>query len=103
MAHVGPRFGDQETLGPELNARVEKEDRASLELALKGDADGMYLSVVADNHWRKWCGLSAMYTALRLMKILAPDNSVRGQLLAYDQAPDPAGGLVSFPSVIFPR
>ncbi len=103
LAHVGPRFGDELTLGPELEARVEKEDRASLELALKGDADALYMSVVAGDHWRKWCGLSAIYTALRLMRFLSPNNTVRGNLLTYGQAPDPAGGLVSFTGVIFPR
>jgi len=102
LAHVGPRFGDEEKLGPELEKRVEEEDRKSLELALKGDADAMYLSVVKGGHWRKWCGLSAIYTALRLMKILSPEK-LEGKLLTYGQAPDPMGGLVSFTSVIFPR
>jgi AmmeMemoRadiSam system protein B len=103
LAHVGPRFGDELKLGAELEARVEKEDRVALDLALKGDADAMYLAVVADGHWRKWCGLSAIYTALRLMKILSPAGSIHGELLTYAQAPDPAGGLVSFTGALFPR
>jgi AmmeMemoRadiSam system protein B len=103
LAHVGPRFGDELKLGPELDARVEKEDRASLALSLKGDADAFYMSVVAEGHWRKWCGLSAIYTALRLMKMLSPTGSIQGDLLTYGQAPDPAGGLVSFTGVLFPR
>jgi AmmeMemoRadiSam system protein B len=103
LAHVGPRFGDELKLGPELEARVEQEDRASLAHALSGDADALYLSVVAGDHWRKWCGLSAIYTALRLMKFLSPSGTVRGELLTYGQAPDPAGGLVSFTGVLFPR
>lgn len=96
LAHVGPRFGDELELGPELRARVEKEDRASLAPALSGDADSMYSSVVQDGHWRKWCGLSACYTALRLM-----GESVRGELLSYGQASDPRGGLVSFASAVY--
>ena len=99
---MGPRFGDEEKLGPELEKRVEAEDRKSLEFALKGDADSMYLSVVQGNHWRKWCGLSAIYTALRLAAILSP-SKCEGRLLTYGQAADPMGGLVSFTSAIYPR
>lgn len=101
LAHVGPRFGDEEKLGPELEARVEKEDRASLEHARLLDADAFYLSVVAGGHWRKVCGLSAMYTGLRWMKALRNGNAADGRLLAYGQAPDPLGGLVSFASMLF--
>jgi AmmeMemoRadiSam system protein B len=101
FAHVGPRFGDKETLGPELEARVEKEDRASLDHALRLDADGFYLSVIKDGHWRKVCGLSATYTALRLMKIAFGAAAPAGELLTYGQAPDPLGGLVSFAGARF--
>jgi MEMO1 family protein len=100
LAHVGPRFGDDLKLGPELEARVEKEDRVSIEKALKLDADGFYSSVVADGHWRKVCGLSALYSSLRCLKALGAKD---GKLLTYGQAPDPAGGLVSFTSAIFPK
>lgn len=95
LAHVGPHFGDEHELGPELERKVEHEDRRSLEHALKGDADALYLSVVADGHWRKWCGLSAAYTALRLL------GGSQGKLLAYGQAADQRGGLVSFASAAF--
>lgn len=101
LAHVGPRFGDSLTLGPELEQRVEREDRLSLQHALTLDADGFYASVVADDHWRKVCGLSALYTALRLTKAMAGETKLDPSLLAYGQAPDPLGGLVSFTSAIF--
>ncbi len=100
MAHVGPRFGDDMKVDGALKEKIEKEDRPSMDLLLKGDADAFYMSVVKDGHWRKWCGLSALYTSLRLMKILSPDHST-GQLLSYDQAEDPMGGIVSFASAIF--
>lgn len=100
LAHVGPRFGDNMELNAETEKKVEAEDRASLEKALALDADGFYLSVIKDDHWRKVCGLSAIYTALRLMKEL---GSGSGRLLAYGQAPDPLGGIVSFASAIYPR
>lgn len=101
LAHVGPRFGDQEILGPELEKRVEKEDRASMALALELKADDFYKSVMADGHWRKVCGLSALYSTLRWTRLMAGDTPVKGQLLTYGQAPDPLGGLVSFTSAIF--
>ena len=99
LAHVGPRFGDEVDMTPELHAKIEAEDRASLVAALAGDADAFYRSVVADEHWRKVCGLSALYTGLRLMKAMG--QSAPGRLLTYGQAPDPAGGTVSFASAVF--
>jgi AmmeMemoRadiSam system protein B len=100
MAHVGPHFGDDLSLGPELESRVQREDHASLAHALNLDADAFYLSVVADGHWRKVCGLSALYTALRWIKAIG-GASTPGRLLTYGQAPDPRGGLVSFAGAIF--
>ena len=99
LAHVGLRFGDDLEITPELEKKIEAEDRKSLVDALSLDADGFYKSVVADEHWRKVCGLSALYTGLRLMKAIGATKP--GQLLTYGQAPDPAGGLVSFASAIY--
>jgi hypothetical protein len=47
------------------------------------------------------CGLSSLYTGLRLIKDLEGSAAQPGRLLAYGQAPDPAGGLVSFASALF--
>jgi hypothetical protein len=101
LAHVGLRFGDELEITPELEKKIEAEDRNSLVAAMALDADGFYKSVVADAHWRKICGLSALYTGLRLMKMIGAVQP--GRLLAYGQAPDPAGGLVSFASAIYDR
>jgi AmmeMemoRadiSam system protein B len=98
LAHVGPRFGDDLELGPELEKKVEDEDRRSLVSAMALDADGFWSSVVDGGHWRKVCGLSALYTGLRLKKALGAGP---GRLLTYGQAPDPAGGLVSFASAVW--
>jgi AmmeMemoRadiSam system protein B len=103
LAHVGPRFGDQIELTPELGKKIESEDRVSLEKAFRLEPDPFYMSVVADDHWRHVCGLSALYTALRFMRALGGDKTPPGRLLTYGQAPDPAGGIVSFVSGIFPR
>lgn len=101
LAHVGPRFGDDLELTPELERKIEAEDRKSLVEAMALDADAFYRSVVADEHWRKVCGLSALYTGLRLMKDLQGGAPAPGRLLSYGQAPDPAGGIVSFTSALF--
>jgi AmmeMemoRadiSam system protein B len=100
LAHVGPRFGDDLALTPELEKKIETEDSASLDAALSLDAEGFYSSVVKDGHWRKVCGLSAAYTGLRWLKAMTGGRA-RGSLLAYGQAPDPAGGIVSFASAVF--
>ena len=103
LAHVGPRFGDELELTPELEKKIEGEDRASLVSALAHDADGFYASCVDGDGWRKVCGLSAFYTGLRLMKGLTGGMAGPGRLLTYGQAPDPAGGIVSFASAVFDR
>ncbi|MDD5630061.1 MAG: AmmeMemoRadiSam system protein B, partial [Elusimicrobia bacterium] len=102
LSHVGPRFGDQKAVTPEAKKLAETADRAALEQALRLKADDFYLSVVAGGNPRKVCGLSALYTALRLIQALAGDSPAEGRLLAYSQADDPAGGFVSFASAIFP-
>lgn len=99
LAHVGARFGDEFEVTPELKKKVEAEDRKSLVDAMALDPDAFYRSVTADGHWRKVCGLSSLYTGLRMIKSL--EDAQTGRLLAYGQAPDPAGGLVSFASAIF--
>jgi len=98
LAHVGPKFGDDLELGPELEKKIEAEDRKSLADALSLDADAFYLSCVGEGAWRKVCGNSALYTALRWMKAL---GAKPGGLLSYGQAPDPMGGIVSYASAVF--
>lgn len=101
LAHVGPRFGDEDPITPEMEDKIEGEDRASLVDAMALDADAFYRSVVAGDHWRRVCGLSSLYTGLRLIKDLQGSAAQPGRLLTYGQAPDPAGGLVSFASALF--
>ncbi|MBI5242286.1 MAG: AmmeMemoRadiSam system protein B [Elusimicrobia bacterium] len=99
LAHVGPKFGDDLELDVELKKKLEAEDRATLERAMALDADGFYLSGIAEGGWRKLCGLSALYTSLRWLKALGAKGP--GELLRYGQASDPMGGIVSFASAVF--
>jgi AmmeMemoRadiSam system protein B len=100
FAHVGRRFGDDLDVTPELEKRIEAADRDSLDKALRLEADPFFLTGVGDGAWRKVCGLSALYTALRWIGDLS-DGKAKGSLLAYNKAPDPAGGVVSFAGAVF--
>jgi AmmeMemoRadiSam system protein B len=95
LSHVGPRFGDDEAVGPALARRAADADRAALGHVEAGDAEGWWRTVARDGNRCHVCGLGAIYTVLRL---LAP---VKGRVLGYDQGVDPAGGLVGFSAVIF--
>src|SRR5579864_6089166 len=94
LSHVGPRFGDQEPVGPALTRRASGADLAALRYVEAGDAEGWWRTVAADGNRCHVCGLGAIYTVLRL---LAP---VTGRVLGYDQGVDPAGGLVGFSAVV---
>ena len=95
LAHVGPRFGDPTPNTAASLARVERDDRAMLESVVGGDAPGFYAGVAADHDARRICGLSPIYTLLRLLP------EARGRLLRYTQWPDPEGA-VTFCAVAFP-
>jgi MEMO1 family protein len=90
LSHVGPRFGDGEPVGPALAASARAGDLAALDRVAAGDAEGFWRTVMADGNRRRLCGLSAIYTVLR---VLSP---IRGRILDYRQGEDPAGGLVGF-------
>jgi AmmeMemoRadiSam system protein B len=95
LAHVGPRFGDPERNSAESLARVERDDRAMLESVVEVDARGFYAGIAADHDARRICGLSPIYTLLRLLP------EARGRLVRYTQWPDPQGA-VTFCAVAYP-
>lgn len=98
LAHVGPRFGDEETVAA-LLPWMEAEDRKSLDRVLALDPEGFHRSVMDDGGKRRVCGLAALYATLCLLQELHP--KAEGRLLRYAHAPDPAGGQVSFASLAF--
>ncbi|MEK7476787.1 MAG: AmmeMemoRadiSam system protein B [Candidatus Coatesbacteria bacterium] len=97
FSHVGPKFGDDIRLDESVAAGVEESDRALLAPLCAGDAEGFWAEGAGDGNPRHVDALSAAYTLLHL---LGPD--ARGTELAYGQAPDPEGGIVSFAAVEFP-
>jgi AmmeMemoRadiSam system protein B len=95
LAHVGPRFGDPQPVSQTELATIDREDRAMLQAVEAGDADGFFESVRRDGDRRRICGLSPIYTLLRVRA------GAKGLLRQYGQWPDPQG-VVSFASVVFP-
>jgi len=95
LAHVGPRFGDPEANTAASLARVEGDDRAMLESVVAVDPRGFYAGIAADHDARRICGLSPIYTLLRLLP------EAPGRLVRYTQWPDPQGA-VTFCAVAYP-
>jgi AmmeMemoRadiSam system protein B len=94
LAHVGPRFGDRWRAGRAQLRRVESEDRALLAPVSTGDAEAFFQEALRQQDQNRICGLSPIYALLRLMP------GAPGQLLHYEQWPDPEGA-VTFASVAF--
>ena len=61
----------------------------------RGDADAFFAAVAADDDRRRICGLSPIYSLLRMI-----DGTGPGVLRRYAQWPDPHG-TVTFASVVF--
>jgi AmmeMemoRadiSam system protein B len=97
LAHVGRRFGDSFDIDDEIIAAVEARDAEDLNFAAKGDADAFYVSVMKDGNSRRVCGLAAIYSTLKALD----GNASKGEIISYDHAPDPAGGIVSFAGITF--
>jgi hypothetical protein len=96
FSHVGPKFGDDVRVDDALAEVVEEGDRTILAPLCAGDAEEFWRAGTEDGNPRHVDALSAAYTLLHL---LGP--GALGRELAYGQAPDPAGGIVSFASVSF--
>ncbi len=94
LAHVGPRFGDGWRAGRTQLARVQSEDRALLAPVSAGDAEGFFREALRQGDRNRICGLSPIYSLLRLLP------GAEGTLLHYEQWPDP-DGAVTFASVAF--
>lgn len=97
LAHIGRRFGDTFDISEPIVKGVAERDREDLRYVMAGDAEGFYRSVMQDRNARRLCGLNCIYASL---KTVAP-SGVSGELLHYDYAHDPAGGIVSFADVAF--
>lgn len=68
LAHLGPQFGDPDMVSLSDLGRIEGEDLAMLQWAVKGSADGFYRHVMAQQDRRRICGLPPIYVWLQLME-----------------------------------
>ena len=92
LAHVGPAFGDPMPIDAAGRARLEAQDRLSMDAVCVGDAEGFFSPSRAETDARKICGLPPIYMMLRCVP------GARGEWLGYDQCvADAAGG--SFVSI----
>ncbi len=99
LAHLGPAFGT-EPLTPDDHSGLERRDAETLDLLCRADAEGFRRHVEADGNSRNICGLSAIYTLLRVVEPQA------GTLLGYRQCPVPGevdhGSRVSIATISYP-
>ena len=86
LAHMGQRFG-----GPQLSPNdlefLQRRDLATMERAVQADPQGFLQSLQEDRGERNYCGTSAIYSMLQVLK---PKS---GRLLHYQQCNEP--GLTS--------
>ena len=95
LSHVGTRFGDPAPDERTLR-ETEASDRAALDAAVRGDADGWFDAIAAIEDRTRICGWAATYLALRCAE---PGP---GRLLRYEQSNEEGGSMVSIGSAVWP-
>lgn len=95
LSHVGRRFGDPAVDEPTLG-QVETSDRAALDAAARGDADGWYQAIAGHEDSTRVCGWGATYAMLRCAEPGA------GRLLHYHQSREENGSMVSVAAMAWP-
>ncbi len=94
LAHMGPSFGDSQTMGPAEQASLSLSDAEMLATICRGDAEGFLDLLVAERDSRKVCGLPPIYLMLKLL------SGVVGETVAYSIRPAPGESVVSVTGVI---
>jgi hypothetical protein len=98
LAHVGPRFGDEQPYSDDERRELEVTDRESLDLAVALDPRGFWSHVARDLESRRVCGLAPIWSLLRSLGA----SGARGDVLHYEQTVDPEdGSIVSHAAVGF--
>jgi hypothetical protein len=95
LSHVGPRFGDPRP-DDRVRAETESRDRAALDAALRGDAEGWFDAIAQGEDATRVCGWGATYVALRCATPGA------GRLLDHRQTPEDDGTFVSVAAAVWP-
>jgi len=96
LAHLGPRYGDQERYAPIRMAEEEAADRKMLDPLLRADRDGFFQAIAAEKDRRRVCGLPPVYA------MLAATDLSRGELLKWAYWHDrDSHSVVTFASLAF--
>jgi len=98
LAHVGPKFGDKNQVDEDTLSWIKKRDAISLKHTEQIDAEGFYRSVEEEKDKRKICGLSSIYSMLKVT------DASYGTILDYDNAiEEDTGSVVTFASAGYYR
>jgi AmmeMemoRadiSam system protein B len=96
LAHIGPKFGDNQPVHGAQLTQSRRQDEALLEQARRADPAGYFRIIADESDARRICGLPPTYTVLQAWQPGA------GKLLHYDQWVDPGGfESVSFAGMAF--
>jgi AmmeMemoRadiSam system protein B len=99
LAHVGPRFGDDEPLDATDRGSLERRDQQTLDACVRGDGAAWFAEIQRERDCRRVCGLTPIFALLECARPGA------GSLAAYAQCPaDEDGGtgsLVSIASLVY--
>ena len=97
LAHVGPRFGDGESLDAGDRASLERRDQETLAHASRGDAAAWFEEIRKERDRRRVCGLPPIFAMLESARPGA------GRVAAYAQCPadEDGGSIVSIASLVY--
>ncbi len=98
LSHVGPTFGDDFDVDDAIIAQVSARDADDLKHVAAMNPEGWYQSVMMDENQRRICGLNCIYSTMKCVE----GRVDAGEIVHYDYAADPSGGIVSFANVILP-
>jgi AmmeMemoRadiSam system protein B len=97
LSHVGAQFGDGFQVTKSVSRDVREYDLGLLDEAVAGRADAFLQYVFDRNDRTHVCGISPIYTLLRLL------DEPQGRMLSYQQwIDDDKQGMVTFSSMAFP-
>jgi len=101
LSHVGPRFAPREgKLDARTRKEVEQQDRAALDAAARGEADGWFAAIAEHDDSTRICGLAPTYLLLRAAAGEAGLGP--GRLLRYQQSDEADGSMVSTAAMVWP-
>ncbi len=96
LSHMGIQFGDPQGIGEYDLRIIREEDLSMLNYVELIDGESFFSMVMKEKDRRRICGLSAIYTMLKVI------DAKKGKLLKYDQAYTPeTHSVVSFASLAF--